>query len=193
MQDNAEASQRQLFTAWCHRPAWLVATDFTGLSPLFRALLTMDGTVTSLLWGLSGEDIRAEPLAERLSRALSAVADGTLADIPVTHSERHIALRGEKSTKIYCVASSLLATDRLPPDFFPTLRRTPAGIGAALNVLGVETRRVILWYGLQPAAAMPSDVEGVFSAGAYVRCYQIFSGGRPVVAIVERFPTDLQV
>lgn len=193
MMENAETPERDLVRAWCRPPAWLVPADYAVLSPLFRALFTMDGTVTSLLWALSGEDIQAEPLEDRLCQALSAITDGVVPDIPASCSERHIALRGEVTAKIYCVASSLIAIDWLPADFFATLRRTPGGIGAALNVLGLETRREIQWRGFQPVSAVPGPLRPILADGAYVRCYTIHHGGYPVVAICERFPTDLQV
>jgi len=191
----SETAVSEVIARWCRQPEWLEPVASGSLPPPLRALLSQDGTVTTLLWALTGESVAVGPVPQALGHELSP-SDPLLAELTRPQGPligRHIVLRGAESGRCYCLASSLLVPGRLPPEFLTVLRDTPAGIGAAMNQLALETRRDFLWQGLQPPAALGPQLRALHPAGALVRHYHIIHRGLPVVSLRERFPLDLNL
>ncbi len=175
---------------WQHPPSGAVPVDLEQLTPVLRALLTEDGTVTVLLWALMGETITAIPLAAaRPSDSDGVLESGMLSIV----RPRQVVLRGTVSGRCYCCARSLVFAERLPATFPEALQNSSSGLGGALNRLAVETRREILWTGREVVPDVPVDVRSAFPGAALVRCYRIIHGGRTAILIQERFPAELEI
>lgn len=178
---------------WERPPETLEPVSTEGLPPLLRALLVEDGTVTNLLAALSGEHVVAQPVDGPI-RGEAPDQPGPFSSFPADRvRSRHIVLQGATSGTCYCFASSVLMLGRLPASFPTVLRSTPPGIGAALQKMGLETRRDFLWQGCEREARVSDAYQPHFAEGALARCYRIVHAGRTVVVIRENFPMNLTI
>ena len=176
-----------LFVAQFGRPSDLQPVNMRALSPFHRALLVIDGTVTTFL-----EAYMLEPIeVVRLGQAVQPLAEAN----PWLDLEegaevlaRHVRLEGRYTHRLYASATSLIALDRLPPDIASGLDVEGGGLGRILNSAKAENRREILWYGRE--RNHPIKRSGPSSHEFIVRTYRIIQGGHPIMLISEKFPTD---
>lgn len=182
-----------LINGWRKAPRALAPVAAGELAPHLRALLAEDGTVTNLLSALSGEPVVAEPVEGPTGPGVPDRPERRAALDALGLMSRHILLVGQDSGTCYCYANSLLVLRRLPQGFLSVLRATPAGIGAALRTLGIETRRAFLWHGFDSDAVIAPAAAAAFPDGALSRCYEIVHGGETIVLIRENFPAHLEI
>ena len=176
-----------LFVAQFGRPSDLQPVNMRALSPFHRALLVIDGTVTTFL-----EAYMLEPIeVVRLGQAVQPLAEAN----PWLDLEegaevlaRHVRLEGRYTHRLYASATSLIALDRLPPDIASGLDVEGGGLGRILNSAKAENRREILWYGRE--RNHPITRSGPSNHEFIVRTYRIIQGGQPIMLISEKFPTD---
>ena len=177
-----------LFVAQFGRPSDLQPVNMRALSPFHRALLVIDGTVTTFLEAYTLEPIEVV----RLGQAVQPLAEANPwldlergADVLA----RHVRLEGRYTHRLYAHATSLIALDRLPPDIASGLDVEGGGLGRILNSAKAENRREILWYGRE--RNHPIERSGAGSLREFiVRTYRIIQGGQPIMLISEKFPTD---
>jgi chorismate-pyruvate lyase len=191
----------RLFLAQDRRPAHLTGVDPGELSPLQRALLVIDGTVTSFLSAWAMEPVIVRPLAQR-----SAVlpGDGTPAgersraahwlDAPAGTPvmERAVLLVGADSHRLFAFAESVICIERLPAALRAGLESGGLSIGQLLLMPGFESRREGLWYGRERPAALPPPVATLTPPDFLTRAYRVSAASRPLMVITERFPWSLR-
>lgn len=178
-----------LLSAQASRPANLHPVNLRTLTPMQRALMSIDGTVTKFLEAYLLEPIESILLSQQMQRLQSDHPWLGLA-APSEVVARQVLLRGRYSATIYAYAVSLLAIDRLPPNLVQDLAQEPAGIGRVLLNSQIENRREILWYGREDLANLPETIERYTGNHFISRTYRIIAGGQPVMLINEKFPID---
>jgi chorismate-pyruvate lyase len=169
------------------RPPRVQEVDLRNIDPFWRVLLAIDGTVTEFI-----EAYKLEPVV------ITAIhAEERLLPEPHAHLQaeagtrvvgRQVTLVGKYSRTLYAVATSLTIPNRLPREFKKELRHNESGIGQAIRKVGLESRREILWFGLEVPPQVPQGLEVQFRNGCLVRAYLIITGHRPAMLIHERFP-----
>jgi len=160
------------------------------LTPLMRALLVIDGTVTKILeaYFLESVDVRrlhqSVDILEQSDRWLGAeVGESTV--------NRAVMLVGSQSGRMYTYAESRIVVNRLSGRMQSRLDDELFGLGRILLDSNVENRRECLWYGQEKPASIPGPVAEHGDAEFVSRTYRIIVGGRPLMSITERFPLDL--
>lgn len=172
-------------------PSQLAHVNLRTLSPYHRALLVMDGTVTTFI-----EAYAMEPLD------ISRVAQGTgtlTSDDPWLDARtgtevirREVVIEGRVTGALYAHALSLMIESRLPASVRQRLAIAGEGIGRILNDDHLETRREVLWSGRERRPALPSWSVRAPSVEVLTRTYRIFHGGAPIAVICERFPAGIE-
>jgi chorismate-pyruvate lyase len=160
------------------------------LSPYHRALLTIDGTVTKFIEAFTMELVNVFVLAQR---TVPYDGDQWLDVAPGTSVlARHVLLQGAREGQLHAYAASLLVIERLPMTVRQGLERNPGGIGKALLASRIETRREVLWYGMERAETLPEEVRARTDSTSFLtRTYLIISSGRPMMLITEKFPIGI--
>jgi len=178
----------RVFVAMGSRPAGLTDVDPARLSPLLRALLTIDGTVTQFLESYQAEPVQVELIDQQACTA-GAAAAWLACDEDAAALHRRSVLVGSKSSRLYAFAESVIVTSRLAPGMHEGLQAEPGGLGKIILDSALETRREALWFGGEPAAReLPPQVQLYEPTGFLTRSYRIFAGGHPMMQITERFP-----
>lgn len=181
----------QLSTAPLAKPPQLGPLNLRALSPFQRALLVIDGTVTTFI-----EAYTLEPVdIERLSHVVTKLAEADpWLDAPrgTDVALRHVLIHGRYSRTLYVYAVSLVVMERLPAAARARLEQQGEGIGRILNESGLETRREVLWYGREHAAELPAEVQGRSDGEFITRAYRILHEGRAIALIKERFPVGAE-
>jgi chorismate-pyruvate lyase len=157
------------------------------LSPFHRALLVIDGTVTTFLEAYTLEPIDVVHLGQAV-QTLPEANPWLELETGAEVLARQVRLEGRYSHRQYAFATSLIALDRLPPEIVAGLDVEGGGLGRILNSARAENRREILWYGRERPADARSRAGS--SQELIVRTYRIIQGGRPIMLISEKFPTD---
>ena len=181
----------RLSTAPLAKPRGLEPLNLRALTPFQRALLVIDGTVTTFIEAYTLEPVEIE----RLSHVVSplAEADPWLDAPPGTSvALRHVLIQGRYSRTLYVYAVSLVAVERLPPAARERLEMEGEGIGRVLSAHRIETRREVLWYGREHARDLPDAVRNRSDGEFITRTYRIISEGRPIALISERFPVGAE-
>lgn len=194
----SEAARMAAPAGASHREQVGSVPGFAGLSPVLRALLTTDGTVTEALAAFYGEEVGVEVLSQgyrdyegRANRELEATVGTRML-------ERTIALVGRDSGRRYAAAWSRIVPGLLPPGLQEGLLAEREPLGKLMLVHRLETFREIVACGRCAAGAAPylgprcAAALGLApEAGTVWRTYRVTSGGRPVMSITEYFPEAL--
>jgi len=176
-----------VFIAQDHRPAALRNVDPRDLSPLLRALLVIDGTVTKLL-----EAYTLEPISiTRLSQASAVINDEhrwLQAPPGIRIIDRQVMLTGSETGRLYAYAQSSIVPDRLSETMRLGLAAEPGGLGKILLDGRLEMRREGLWYGREQIADLPPPVAELYTGIFVTRTYRVIADGLPLMMITEHFP-----
>lgn len=176
-----------VFVAQLRRPADLRDVSFETLSPLLRALLVIDGTVTKFLEAYALEPITVRRLGQ-FSRILDTDDPWLRAAAGERIIVRHVMLVGGESGRLYTYAESLIVPSRLSLQMQGRLETESGGLGKILLDSALETRREGLWYGREQLADLPGPVGELCDGDFLLRSYRIIAGGAPLMRITERFP-----
>lgn len=177
----------QSFLAQDQRPPDLLAVSPDELSPLQRALLVIDGTVTTFLSAWALEPIAVQPLSQRA--AVLAAGQTWLdaaAGTPVL--ERSVLLVGLRSQRLFAFAESVICTERLPAALRGGLLSGGLSLGQLLLLPGFESRREGLWYGRERPGLLPPAVAALTEPDFLTRTYRVSAASQPLMLITERFP-----
>lgn len=181
------APLREMLVAQDDRPAHLDEISLRALTPFQRALLVADGTVTRLIESYKLEPVEVVALGQSEERIVAphrwlAAESGT-----VTLAQRAL-LRGKHSGRVYAHSSSLIVPARLPPRLLEQLGPSGAITEPALVSTMLETRREVLWYGLERAGGDDGDAQQPSDPIMLSRTYRVIAGGCPVMLVSEQFP-----
>ena len=178
------------FIAQARRPASWSDVDPASLTPLMRALLVIDGTVTKIL-----EAYFLEPVdVQRISQSTDTLdaADVWLdADAGERIVNREVVLVGRESQRVYTYAQSTIMRDRLTGRMEAGLDADNFGLGRILLDSAAEMRRECLWYGRQRLANPPPPMAAHVDEALVSRTYRVIQGGSSLMMITERFPPDV--
>jgi chorismate-pyruvate lyase len=169
------------------RPTGIGSLNLRALSPLHRALLVLDGTVTTFLESYTLEPMEIALLAqgthvlEQQHRWLDAPRGTEL-------WLRQVFIRGTHSREVYAYAVSLVVPSRLPSEAREALQLQGAGIGRVIGEAALESRREILWLGRESRDALRPEVRSEVQGNLLVRAYRIIIGGQVVALVHEAFP-----
>lgn len=175
-----------VFVAQERRPDGVEPVNLRALSPFHRALLAIDGTVTTFLEAYTMEPIVVDLLAQQ-PRSLEAEHAWLDLSAGSRVLVRQVDLRGAETGVVYAHARSVLALDRLPAPVVRAIDVDPRGLGGAMLACRMETRREVLWYGRERSGDVgaPSGYLDLLS-----RAYRVMFRDHPVMLINERFPLD---
>ena len=149
------------------------------LPPFLRVLLSTDGTVTKSLAAYFGERIEVKSLIQSSTRLNIACSDLDKA-VGDEVLQRRISLVGQRSSRIYVKAESLICCERLPKPLSVALEQGEMGIGELLRDSRLETFREITGFGFRHLS--------VNSCAEAWRCYRVWSNKQVLMQITEHFP-----
>jgi chorismate-pyruvate lyase len=159
------------------------------LTPLQRAVLATDGTLSTLIEAYTGDTIAVRKLSERTCPARAA-ARGLHLSPHDEVLERTVLLRGANRLGPIVFAITRLVLDRLEDRVREALLTTEAPIGKLLLASHTETFRELLDVSAEPAGDAGSFLAVEPTAPLLVRTYRIVAGGRPLMTVTEKFPYD---
>jgi chorismate-pyruvate lyase len=159
------------------------------LSPLQRAVLATDGTLSTLIESYTGDTVACSKLDEHVR---PADASAQALDVAPHQEvlERTVLLRGIATLGPIIHAVSQIVLDRLEPPVRRVLLTTDTPIGKLLLARRTETFRELLEVRAEAAGDVGEFLEVDPEAPLLVRSYRIFAGGRPLMTITEKFPYD---
>lgn len=184
---------KELFVAQPKRPAGLKDTHLNKLTPFQRALLVTDGTVTRFI-----ETYKLTPVhVELLYQARRILHNKHYwLDLPTGGNiiDREVVLQTPSTDnltpKIHAYAVSQIVHERLPQNVVEGLEVGLDGLGALLQHCHLETRRDLLWWGIERATGLPSSIAYFEGKPFLSRTYRIVANEKPLMLITEKFPLD---
>ena len=182
---------KTLFIAQDAKPENIKEINLARLTPFQRGLLVTDGTVTRFIeaYILSPvEVVLLQQTKETLSTKhrwlqLPAGADAISRQVILqSHSQN------ELSPIIHTYADSLIVPQRLPRSLLNGLITDKQGLGGLLQRSGLETRRELLWCGIEVLTDLPAAISHLEGETFISRTYRVFANREPIVLINEKFP-----
>lgn len=182
---------KELFIAQSERPAALKDISLTKLSPFHRALLIADGTVTRFIeaYKLSPVDVillyqgrrtlQSEHLWLKHPARGKIIAREVVLQTPSSDNQT-------PNTHVY--ATSQIVYERLPQNVIDGLEAGIEGLGALLQKSQLETRRDLLWWGIERVTGLPSSIAQFEGQLFLSRTYRIIANKNPLMLITEKFP-----
>jgi chorismate-pyruvate lyase len=177
---------QNLFVAQDQRPAHLEDVDLASLTPMERALLVIDGTVTRFLeaqWLEAIEIVDSGRTKETLKKdhVWLEHAKGE------TVVSRRVLLEGKNTKRVYASAASLVVPERVKDAVGHPVGHVPEGLGRMLLNSRVEQYRELLWYGKEPPSDLPGEMRSLASEYCLTRTYRIIVKAKPTMMITEWF------
>lgn len=171
------------------KPSGLGSINLRALTPLQRALLIIDGTLTTFL-----EVYTLEPMdVQRLEHTVFRLPDDHVWLDAKKGSEiafRRVMIMGSHRQTLYAYALASVVLDRVPSGVRDRLEIQGESLGRVLNENNLETRREILWYGKERVNDLPDPVRRQCDGSFYSRTYRIVFEGKPIALINEKFPAS---
>ena len=181
---------RDVLLAQFAKPDALSSVNLRALSPFQRALLIIDGTVTTFL-----EVYTLEPIEVHLISNIATQTeqhDEWLDMAPGSNiALREVIIQGTQSQTLYVYAVSSVALDRFPIESQQQLASPGGSLGRVINDSKIESRREILWYGREQRKNLPDKIRKIRDESFVSRTYRIISGTKPIALVHEKFPTSL--
>ncbi|NND36241.1 MAG: DUF98 domain-containing protein [Gammaproteobacteria bacterium] len=178
------------FIAQARRPSVWSDVDPASLTPLMRALLVIDGTVTKILEAYFLEPVDVQRISQSTDK-LGAADVWLDADAGERIVNREVVLVGRESQRVYTYAQSTIMRDRLTDRMEAGLDADNFGLGRILLDSAAEMRRECLWYGRQRLANPPPPMSAHADEALVSRTYRVIKDGAPLMMITERFPPDV--
>ncbi|MGL6161290.1 chorismate--pyruvate lyase family protein [Microbulbifer sp.] len=154
-----------------------------------RILLSSDGTMTNLLEEISRESLCARKFFEDVG-----AADFDIPELELCAGQllwrRTVTLQGNLSGINYLYAESLIAPGKLDEKFSDMLLKTKAPIGKMWDLFQVETYKSLVEWGEEPAGNTAKYFSISEDEALLFRTYRVFSRGKPVMRITEKFPRN---
>ncbi len=182
---------KALFVAQDDKPVTLREIDLALLTPFQRGLLVTDGTVTRFIEAYTFTPVEVA-LLQQSKRALSA--EHIWLELPAGAEVilRQVALQthlpDESSPTIHTYAESLVVPKRLPKSFLEGLESDKHGLGGLLRHSSLETRRELLWCGVENLTHLPPAIAHLEGKPFISRAYRVFANQELLMLINENFP-----
>ncbi len=182
---------KALFVAQEDKPTTLKEINLARLTPFQRGLLVTDGTVTRFVEAYTLAPVEVALLqqakqtlpTEHTWLQLPAGAEVISRQVVLqTHSQE------ESSPIIHTYADSLIVPQRLPTSILNGLKSDKQGLGGLLQCSGLETRRELLWCGIEVLTDLPSAIAHLEGEKFISRTYRVFANQKPIMLINEKFP-----
>ena len=182
---------KALFVAQEDKPTTLKEINLARLTPFQRGLLVTDGTVTRFVEAYTLAPVEVALLqqakqtlpTEHTWLQLPAGAEVISRQVVLqTHSQE------ESSPIIHTYADSLIVPQRLPASILNGLKSDKQGLGGLLRCSGLETRRELLWCGIEVLTDLPSAIAHLEGEKFISRAYRVFANQEPLMLINEKFP-----
>ena len=165
----------------------MCSISLSDLSPFQRALLAIDGTVTQFIEAYMMEKVEVVHLNQKIE-ALDSDCLWLNAPAETDVLYRQVLLRGGSSSTLYAHAISRIILERLPKDVRKGLAQQGSGLGRLVLGNRMESRRDMLWYGIEKPSDLPSEAQDAAGQAFLCRSYRIIAGRQPLMWIHERFP-----
>jgi chorismate-pyruvate lyase len=153
---------------------------------LVAALAAPTKTVTEVL-----EDLVKEPVtADKLDQVETTATDGNRLSVEAGYplTRRVTLLRGERSSRLYLFADTLIVTSRLPRETWQRLEESTDPIGRVIVEDGLSMARADITPERRPLGPRSLGFTGDF---LYARRYRLDIRCEPVMEIAEWFLPDL--
>lgn len=182
---------KALFVAQNDKPATLREINLARLTPFQRGLLVTDGTVTRFI-----EAYTLAPVEVVLLQQVKQTLSDEHIWLQLPPGEEVISrqvvlqthLQDESSPIIHTYADSLIVPKRLPKSILDGLASDKQGLGGLLRCSGLETRRELLWCGIETLTNLPPTIAPLDGETFISRAYRVFKNQVPLVLINEKFP-----
>ena len=192
-QDRARDLATRDFVMQDSRPSDVKDVAVSAMDLFLRTLLFTDGTVTRTLEAHTLSRVSVEVIYQAKSLASASVANYLQFPDGGAVTKRRVRIGIDASARSAIWAESHLVPDRLPPDFLRLLDDAPGGIGESLQLVKLESRREMLWFGLDLppdwAHVVPSSQAGLT---VLKRLYRVIIQGLPALLICESFAVGRQ-
>ena len=182
---------KSLFVAQNEKPTTLKEINFARLTPFQRGLVVTDGTVTQFIEAYTLAPVEVVLLQQKKqtllhpNRWLQLTAGEEVISRQVTLQTYQ---ETEASAIIRTYADSLIALKRLPKSILEGLESGKQGLGRLLQHNSVETRRELLWCGIETLKDLPPAIAHLENKTFISRAYLVFTNQEPLMLINEKFP-----
>ena len=182
---------KSLFVAQEKKPAKLKEINFAGLTPFQRGLVVTDGTVTQFIEAYTLAPVEVVLLQQKKQILLT---ENKWLQLPAGEAviSRQVILQThqemESSPIIHTYADSLIVLKRLPKSILEDLESSKQGLGRLLQHSGLETRRELLWCGLETLKDLPSAIAHLEGKTFITRAYLVLKNQEALMLINEKFP-----
>ena len=182
---------KALFVAQDVKPEKVKEISLTRLTPFQRGLLVADGTVTQFIEAYTLTPVEVV-LLQQTKQTLST--EQSWLQLPAGEDiiSRQVVLQTHSQDKsssiIHTYATSIIAPQRLPRSLLDGLTTDKQGLGGLLQRSGLETRRELLWCGIETLTDLPPAVAHLEGGKFISRAYRVFADQKPLMLINEKFP-----
>ena len=184
---------KELFVAQSERPAILKDISLTRLSPFQRALLVADGTVTRFIESYLLTPIQVILLYQgrrKLHNQHNWLEMPTGGNIIAREVVLQTPSTENQTPKIHAYAVSQIVHERLSQPVVDGLDAGINGIGVLLHHSQLETRRDLLWWGVERVTGLPSTIAYYEGTPFLSRTYRVVADSKPLMLITEKFPLE---
>lgn len=182
---------KSLFVAQDKKPSTLREINFARLTPFQRGLIVTDGTVTQFIEAYTFAPVEVVLLQQK-KQPLSSDHEWLQLAAGEEIISRQVTLQTHRETEsspiIYTYADSLIALKRLPKSILEGLEFNKQGLGRLLQRSGLETRRELLWCGIETLTDLPTAIAHLEGESFISRAYLVYAGQEPLMLINEKFP-----
>ncbi len=184
---------KTLFTAQASKPARLAEIKLSRLTPFQRALLVTDGTVTRFIEAYTFSPVEVVLLHQAQE---TLCAEHVWLELPTDTQilNRQVVLQtpatNSHAPRIHAYAASQIVTERLPKSILAGLESGIEGVGMLLKKSMIETRRNLLWWGVEHDVDLPKSIQHLETEPLLSRTYNVIAEGLPIMLITEKFPLD---
>ena len=182
---------KSLFVAQEDKPENLKEINLARLTPFQRGLLVTDGTVTRFIEAYTLAPVEVV-LLQQTKQTLSI--EHPWLQLPAGEEiiSRQVVLQTHSQDKsspiVHTYATSLIVPQHLPHSLLDGLTIDKQGLGGLLRRSGLETRRELLWCGIETLTDLPSAVVHLEGETFISRAYRMFADQEPIMLINEKFP-----
>ncbi len=182
---------KTLFVAQDAKPEKIKEINLARLSPFQRGLLVTDGTVTRFIETYTLAPVEVV-LLQQTKQTLSTKHRWLQLPAGENIISRQVVLQSHSqnisSPIIHTYATSLIVPQRLPKSLLDGLTSDKQGLGGLLRRSGLETRRELLWCGIETLGNLPPAVAHLEGETFISRAYRVFANREPLMLINEKFP-----
>ena len=182
---------KALFVAQDAKPEKVKEISLARLTPFQRGLLVADGTVTRFIEAYTLTPVEVA-LLQQTKQPLATENDWLQLPTGADVISRQVVLQthsqGKSAPILHAYATSLIAPQRLSEFLLDGLTVDKQGLGGLLRRSGLETRRELLWCGIETLTDLPPSVSHLEGETFISRAYRVFSDQEPLMLINEKFP-----